>query len=120
MNNKVTINPSIAAIVEIDSIGKSEVVPIYFTAEENWTGTYTFKIWNSDKKNDEIEVPETFTITVDEEEITVDTLKVQEKQMTLTIAPAKQNITEGSFYFEITHDQSNRIIFKGEKLIIVK
>lgn len=103
--NKVTINPSVAAVINIDAVGAKEVVPIYFTAEQNWLENFSFKLWNSEKKNSEVTIlenPLTFEDTV----------------MTLTISPENQNINAGKYYYEIIDTENERVIFKGDLIII--
>ena len=101
----VTINPSMAAIVNIKDIGKAEIVPIYFTANENWVGTYGFKLFNSDKKNDETSITGT-------------PLEVLNALMTLTIDATIWNAKAGSYYYEISKIEDRRVIFKGSLNII--
>lgn len=101
----VTIDPSIAAIVNIDNIGKTEVVPVYFTAEANWIGTYEFKLWNSDKKNTDITR-------------TANPLVVNGVLMTLTIDASAWNVVADEYYYEITKTEDKRIVFKGNLNII--
>lgn len=102
---RVTINPSIAAIVNIDPVGAKEIVPVYFTAESNWTGNYQFKLWNSDKKNTEVSV-------------TGNPIGVATTVMTLTIDPTAQAIPVNNHYYEITHIETKRVVFKGNLNIV--
>jgi hypothetical protein len=102
---KVTINPSIAGLVDIISIGFTEIVPIYFTAEVNWVGTYTFQLWTSNNKETEISV-------VGNPLTTLNTL------MTLTLAPEQQGIPVGIYYYEIFLENTSRVFFKGSLKII--
>jgi hypothetical protein len=102
---KVTINPSIAVELNIDAIGQKEIVPIYFTAEQDWVGTYKFELWNSDKKNTEISIPTT-------------PIEIDAKVMTLTIKPENQEIPVGNHYFEITKIEDKRVVFKGNLHIV--
>ena len=102
---KVVINPSIAAVVDINSIGMAENVNIYFNATSNWLGLFEFHVWNSDKKNTAFTVTGAITI--------VDTL------MTLKIDPTNQNLHDDEYYYEISSLNDKRIIFKG-KLVITK
>ncbi|WP_264521216.1 hypothetical protein [Flavobacterium sp. N1994] len=105
MKQQVTIDPSIAAVVNIASVGKKEIVPIYFTAPENWSGDYTFKLWNSDVKNTEILVTGT-------------PIGIATNVMTLTIDPTAQAIPKGLYYYEIMHTQTSRVLFKGTLNIV--
>lgn len=103
---QVTINPSIAVIVNIDPIGVEEIVPIYFEAEDNWAGTYELKLYNSEKKNSTV-TPTGIPINI------VTTM------MTWTIDPTGQAIPVGNYYYEITHTESKRILFKGDLNIVI-
>ncbi|WP_264522130.1 hypothetical protein [Flavobacterium sp. N1994] len=121
MKQQVTIDPSIAGIVNIATIGKNEIVPIYFEAEQNWVGSYVYKVWTTDKKTTALTIPETFYVQVDAppaEPVVYKTIEVIEKIMTLIIAPAEQNLTSGDFYFEIIEQNSSRVVFKGIKKIV--
>lgn len=105
--NKITINPSIASIVNIEGINKAEKVPVYFTASENWAGDYELKVYNSEAKNNEIT------------NIGNDALTVVGELMILTINAVEQQIAADAYYYEITSLTNKRVIFKG-KLIINK
>ena len=100
---KVVIDPSIAVVVDINSIAFAEIVNIYFNATANWTGFFGFKVWNSFQKNTEIAVNGAITI--------VGTL------MTLQIDPCNQNLPPHKYYYEILSLDTNRILFKGELTI---
>lgn len=100
---KVVIDPSIAVVVDINSIAFSENVNIYFNATANWIGAFDFKVWNSYQKNTAFAVNGAITI--------VDTL------MTLNIDPGNQNLVADKYYYEISSIDTNRIIFKGELTI---
>lgn len=99
--NKVTINPSIAAIVDIDSVGYTETVNVYFTAPVNWVGVFVLTVFNSSQKN---------TASV------VDALTVVDKVITWKIEPKTQGI-EDSKYYEIYSANAKRIVFKGNLII---
>lgn len=103
---KVTINPSIAAIVNIDPVGLKEIVPIYITATADWIGTYEFKVYNSDKKNTLISLTGANPIAIENE------------LMTLTIDPTAQGLTASVYYYEITKVEDKRVTFKGTLNII--
>ncbi len=105
--NKITINPSIASIVNIEGINQAEKVPVYFTASENWAGDYALKVYNSEAKNSEITIAGN------------DTLTVVGSVMTLTVDAVEQSIAADSYYYEIISSTNKRVIFKG-KLIINK
>lgn len=102
----VTINPSIAVIVNITPIGVKEIVPIYFAAEQNWAGSYELKLYNSDKKNS--------TVTP-----TGTPIAILTTIMTWTIDPTGQAIPVDNYYYEITHVESKRILFKGNLNIVL-
>ena len=101
MSQKITINPSIATILNINWISVHEVVPIYFTASTNWNNNHIFSIWSSDEKINKIEIQNS-------------PISIFENVMTLTINPIEQKIPAGKFYYEIIDNTSHRIIFKGE------
>lgn len=94
----VTINPSIAVVVNISPIIKGETVPIFFDAEENWVGAYDVKLWNSDKKNEDFN--------------DIATVATALKRMTLIINTSS-NTKAGGYYYEIIKD-NDRVIFKGK------
>lgn len=98
MTNRVSVNPSIASIVDIDNIGINEIVPIYFTAENDWLGDFSFTIFNTEAKNDAK---------------IVDAIAVAAKVITLTISPVVQTIVAGKYYYEIFSEDLDRIVFKG-------
>lgn len=100
----VTINPSVAAIVNIDGIGLNENVPIYLTAPVAWIGSFSFQLFNSDKKNNQIDITEV--------------LSIDNNVMTITISPISLSIPAGSYYYEIINIDEKRILFKGSLNII--
>lgn len=100
---KVVIDPSIAVVVDINSIAFAEIVNIYFNATANWIGDFHFKVWNSYQKNTAFTINGAITI--------VNTL------MTLNINPTVQNLPADKYYYEILSVDTNRIIFKGELTI---
>lgn len=102
---KVEINPSIAAIVNINSVGYSELAYVYFKAATPWIGTFEYKVWNSFQKNTAITVANAITVVGD--------------LMTLEIDASNQNLPADKYYYEISSIDTKRIIFKGE-LIITK
>ena len=101
---KVTINPNIAVVVDIDSIGHKEDANIYFKADSNWIGSYDCKIWNSDKKNTQHLVANNLTVVSD--------------LITLKIAPNLQGLEPTKYYYEIWSTTNNRVIFKGNLNIV--
>ena len=100
---KVVIDPSIAAIVDINSVAYSENVNVYFNAVTPWLGTYEYKVWNSFQKNTAFAVTGAITINA--------TL------MTLKIDPGNQNLPADKYYYEISSSTDKRIVFKGELTI---
>ncbi len=96
---KVTINPSIAVIVDIETVFFGEELEVYFDAASNWLGSYDFRLYNSNVKNSEITNNCTLTIA--------------NKLMTLSI----KGIEKGTHYYEIWILPQKRIVFKG-KLVI--
>ncbi len=105
MMNKITINPSIAVELDIESISRVERVDIIFTADTFWTGTYEVTIYNSPSKNSIIKP--------------MSALNVVDKVITWTIDPVSNKIEVGVHYYEIVESQAKRVMFKG-KLVIVK
>jgi hypothetical protein len=102
---KVEINPSIAAIVNINSVGYSELAYVYFKAATPWVGTFEYKVWNSFQKNIAITVANAIMVVGD--------------LMTLKIDASNQSLPADKYYYEISSVDTKRIIFKGE-LIITK
>jgi hypothetical protein len=96
---EITLNPSVANRVNIEPIYFGEKVFVYFKLEENWAGSYLFKLWNSEAKNTE------FTIS--------GALMVVDDLMTLKIEPTAMNLSAGKFYYEISNDTDKRLIFNG-------
>ena len=96
---KVTINPSIAAEVNIGPVFQQEKVNIYFTASEDWTGTFEFQLYGSSQKFQKFSYP--------------DALTIYQKVMTLAIDPKGKGLSPMLYYYEIWHAPSNRIYFKG-------
>lgn len=97
---KIIIDPSIATFLEIKPLGKTEKRPIIFTADENWIGAYTLKVWNSDKKNTVYYIPGS-------------ALEVQANVITWWIDPAAHSLTAKNYYAEIFSLQFNSIIYKA-------
>lgn len=102
--SRVLLNPSIAANVDIDAVWKNEVKTIRFTAPEAFVGNFTFKIWNSEKKNTEFET-------------TNGTLEVSGNQLILKIDPSAWSLKADDYYSEIYSETQKSIIIKG-KLVI--
>ncbi len=104
---KVTINPSIAALIDIDGVGYAEEVEIYFEGTQNWTGSYVFKVWNSFQKNTEKTIPNPNPLTV------------LNKIITLALKPTVQTLVSvpDGYYYEIISVETKRIVFKGSLFI---
>ena len=105
MSQKVIIDSSIAAIVNIDNVGKNEIVPIYLTSPIAWTDTYNFKLFDAPQKNSEINLNDT-------------PLSVDDNVMTIIIDAMSLLINEGLYYYEISSLEDKRVIFKGSLNII--
>jgi hypothetical protein len=99
MSKKITLDPSIATILDIDPIGHEEKVEIKFTASENWDGDFEFVVYNSAAKNSLVK-PAGALVVVD-------------KVMTLTIEPSVQDLAIESNYYEIFNLTAKRVLFKG-------
>ena len=102
---KVVIDPSIAAVVDINPVFFNEDLNIYFQANEPLSGMYEVKMFNSFQKN---------TVKV----IAINPLTVMGNLMTLRLAPRIQGIGVDSLYYEIWHVTSNRLYFKGNITIV--
>ncbi|MBS1535299.1 MAG: hypothetical protein JST78_09495 [Bacteroidetes bacterium] len=99
--NTVIIDPSIATLLKIKAVGKSERRPIVFTASEPWSGTYQLDVWNSPAKNTRFEIPST-------------DLSISNEVMTWWIDPSGQGLDSGTYYAEIKLEDIKSIIFKAE------
>ena len=97
----ITINPSVAATVNINSVGFVEMANIYFKGQIPWLGTFEFNVWNSTQKNTSIDVPDAITPSGD--------------LLTLKIDPTNQNLPADKYYYEIFSIAAKRVILK-EKL----
>lgn len=95
------IDASIGDILDIENIGQKEFAPIVFTAKNDLTDTFEFKVWNSNRKNSEIP-------------ITGNPLTISSNVMTLLISPEEQLIPVGTHYYEIFNTTDKRIYFKGK------
>jgi hypothetical protein len=96
---KITLNPSIATLLDIDSVGHGERVTVNFTANENWTGGFEFVVYNSIAKNSFVKPAGAITVV--------------EKAMVLMIEPIEQVISVGAHYYEIVSISTKRVLFKG-------
>jgi hypothetical protein len=102
---KLTIDPSIAVELDIDSLSLDERVEILFDAEADWIGNYEVKIYNSNAKNAMVSPSASLLINA--------------KSMKWIIEPNQQNLSANTHYYEIYEAQTKRVIFKG-KLVITK
>jgi hypothetical protein len=100
---KITIDPSIAVELNVDSLSVDELVKIVFEGSANWTGNYQVKIYNSSAKNTVI-TPS-------------DALTVAGKVMTWTIQPKEQGLSDNNYYYELSETESKRVVFKGALVI---
>lgn len=99
VNNSLKLDASIAAILDITNIRLAEKVIITMTADEDWTGTYAFTVFNSTAKNSNIPLPLAVV--------------VNQKNMILTIEPIVQQLAFGRHYYEIFNTLTKRIEFMG-------
>lgn len=99
MSKKITIDPSIATLLDIDPVGYEERVKITFTANENWIGAFTCIVYNSEAKNRFIDISTT--------------LKVEGMVMNLLIEPKIQLLASAAYYYEIVSVGTKRLLFKG-------
>lgn len=100
---KVEINPSIAATVNINSVGFAELAYVYFKAATPWFGAFELKVWNSYHKNTAITV--------------ANALEVSGDLITFKVDASNQNLPSDKYYYEISSIDTKRIIFKGELTI---
>jgi hypothetical protein len=99
MSKKITLDPSIATLLDISPVGHEERVQILFTASENWTGSFDFVVYNSTAKNAFLQPSGALTVS--------------DNVMTLVIEPAAQGISIAPNYYEISSTSTKRILFKG-------
>jgi hypothetical protein len=97
----VTIDPSVASKVNIDSVGYSEDANIYYLGKQNWVGVFEANIWDSNVKNTLFPISGALTV--------IDNL------MTLRINPSQQGLAFGNYYYEISSE--HRTIFLGDLII---
>ena len=100
IKNKVILDVSIAALVDITNIRMSEKVVVTITAEESWEGNYEFTLFNSQAKNTHQKM--------------VGAVVVNGQDLLLTIEPMLQQITAGSYWYEIYNTLTKRIEFMGD------
>lgn len=101
---KVTINPTIAAEVNIGPVFQKEKVNIYFTASEDWTGAFEFQLFETAQKFQKFNYS--------------DALTIDQRLMTLAIDPIGKSLLPALYYYEIWHLPTNRIYFKGTLNIV--
>ncbi len=99
------LDASIAGEVNICNIFRNESVNITFKNEDsvNWDGDYKLYLYNSKKKNTQVEIPNALQVNGDE--------------LILTIEPETQDITADNHYYEIFDTTTKRIEFLGELTI---
>lgn len=99
--SSTTLDTSIASIINIQNVGKSEVVIVDFNAIDGvWDGAYTFKLYDGKHKNDV--VPTTGVITNDEAKIT------------LSIDAENNSLEPGCYWYEVFNTTTKRVEFKGD------
>lgn len=99
MSKKITLDPSIATLLDIDSVAQDERVNINFTANENWTGEFEFIVYNSIAKNSFVKP--------------IGALTIAGMIMTLVVEPVAQGLVVSSHYYEIVSISTKRVLFKG-------
>ena len=99
-SNFLKLDASIAAVLDITNIGLAEKVIITMTADEEWTGTYTFTVFNSEAKNSS--------------KLVALAVITNAKEMILTIEPTLQMLDAGNHYYEIFNTLTKRIEFLGD------
>lgn len=99
MNQKIKLDPSIATLLDIDSVAHGERVTVNFTANENWTGSFEFVVYNSIAKNSFVKP--------------VGALTVMSMVMTVVVEPSIQGLDVAAYYYEIVSTSTKRVLFKG-------
>ena len=97
--SRITIDPSIATVVDIATVGFNERANIYFTADQAWAGDFEFSVYNSAQKNSVVKPEDALTVTGN--------------RMHLFIKPSAQGINAGMNYYEIVSVSTERVVFKG-------
>lgn len=97
------IDAYLGGIVDIANVGKSEIKNFYFECQEELEGTFAFKIWDSEKKNEEHKAG---TITKDV------------NKLTFTVDATTMNLEAKMLYYEIYRVENKQIYFKGKLEII--
>lgn len=99
--NTLKLDASIAAILDITNIQHHEKVIITITNEdENWSGNYTFTVFNSIAKNSSQQIAAAVTTNA--------------KELLLTLEPTVQQLDAGVYYYEIFNTLTKRVEFKGD------
>lgn len=104
----VKIDPSVATRLEIDPLVQNERRPILFTAEIDWPGQYSLRVWNSDGKQIE------YTMPTEPEK----SLEVSGTVMKWWIDATAQNTPPGKYYAEIYSTNLKAVIYKAEYQIL--
>jgi len=85
----VTLNPAGYGIVNIDSVGKLESIPVKYEVDGGWPDEYAVSVWNSDKKN---------TLVIENQELTK-----AGNALIWQIEPEADGLAKGSYYYEIVN-----------------
>lgn len=102
---RATISAYLGGLVDLMDIGKSEPRNFYFETESELSGTFDFKLWNSDKKNTEVTITGTPVTRL-------------ANKLTLTFDATAWTLPAGKYYYEIIKTQDKQIYFKGEVNVI--
>ena len=118
---KITINPSIAVIVDIASVGHKELENIYFKADSNWLGDYDCKIWNSYQKNTQFTVSDNVTVAFSFSGYEIIILKTDSSVNTVTVkGSGSELINRLNTYILTAQDNSVRLISSGIQSYILR
>jgi|GEM_PF-3890281 len=98
-----TIDPSIAEIVNIDSVALKETLPVTFHDPEGWKDNYELTVWNSEAKNTEYKMS--------------GALVIDDKDITFNISPFEYDLKASKYYYEIWNVTTDQIEFKGDLII---
>lgn len=97
------IDAYLGGIVDITNVGKSEIRNFYFECQEELEGTFAFKIWNSDKKNEQLHNGDIFK---------------DGNKLTFIVDATTAELEVGMLYYEIYRLENPQIYFKGKLEII--
>jgi hypothetical protein len=103
--NKIKIDPSIFVVIDIGPVSFNEDLNIYFTADQNLSGVFEVKYFNSSQKNKQ-------------KTVLLNAITVVGQLLTFKIAPSIQALGTEDLYYEIWHQTTNRMFFKGQIIII--